>query len=236
MFNKPRLSAPVLLKRNNSNYPNIQQTKPCRTKQLYKHILQAQRLTRLIWQGIWHVTTGLTNSDDAPEHYRAWRASFINVMNPPGPSPGEQMDLMVKWLGKESSDHAVRIGATNANQPNVGLESIWSRPDKMFGSPEATEKNLFSRAEAFPKIQSRDSSNLQELADLRQELEVAKQEVCGFGHSWGCTTGCGEAPSASSGALDVTSFLSLSHLFPSSKNLSAEKLRKGMILLIDWLI
>lgn len=42
------------------------------------------------------ITAGLTKFDDTPEHYQAWRASFINVINPLGLSPSEEIDLMVK--------------------------------------------------------------------------------------------------------------------------------------------
>ncbi|KAK7933118.1 hypothetical protein WMY93_004014 [Mugilogobius chulae] len=54
----------------------------------------------------------------------------------------------------------------------------------MYGSPEAIESALFSRVEAFPKVQSRDSHKLQELADLLQELEIAKQnsKLCGLAY------------------------------------------------------
>lgn len=91
---------------------------------------------------------------------------------------------MVKWLGKESDEHAVRIRAVNANQPSIGLKAIWSRFDKLYGSPEAMGNALFSRIEALPKIQSRDSRKLQELADLLQELEIAKQDgkLCGLAY------------------------------------------------------
>lgn len=130
------------------------------------------------------ITSGLTKFDDTPEHYQAWRASFISAIEPLGLTPNEEVDLMVKWLGKESSEHAARVRAVNVDQPMNGLKAIWTRLDKMYGSPEAIESALFSRVEAFPKIQSRDSHKLQELADLLQELEIAKQngKLCGLAY------------------------------------------------------
>ncbi|KAK7893312.1 hypothetical protein WMY93_022464 [Mugilogobius chulae] len=130
------------------------------------------------------LTSGLNKFDDTPEHYQAWRASFINAIEPLGLTPSEEVDLMVKWLGKESSVHAARIRAVNVDQPMNGLKAVWSRLDKMYGSPEAIESALFSRVEAFPKVQSRDSHKLQELADLLQELEIAKQnsKLCGLAY------------------------------------------------------
>lgn len=103
-------------------------------------------------------------------------ASFIHQSHPLGLSPSEEIDLMVKWLGKESSEHAVKIRAVNANQPTLGLKAIWSKLDKMYAYPEAIENALFSRVEAFLKIQSKDSRKLQELADLLEELDIAKQD------------------------------------------------------------
>lgn len=91
---------------------------------------------------------------------------------------------MVKWLGKESSEHAARIRAVNVNWPMDGLKAIWARLDKIYGSPEAIENAFFSRLEAFPKIQSRDNHKLQELADLLEELQIAKQsdKLCGLAY------------------------------------------------------
>lgn len=130
------------------------------------------------------ITSGLVKFDDTAEHYQAWRASFINAIEPLGLTPSEEVDLMVKWLGKESSEHAARIRAVNVNQPVDGLKAIWARLDKIYGSPEAIENALFSRLEAFPKIQSRDNHKLQELADLLEELQIAKQsgKLCGLAY------------------------------------------------------
>lgn len=64
---------------------------------------------------------------------------------------------MLKWLGKESSEHATRIRAVNAHQNVIGLKAIWTRLNKMYSSPEAVENDLFSRVEAFPKTDSKDT-------------------------------------------------------------------------------
>ena len=52
--------------------------------------------------------------------------------------------------------------------------------------PEAIEASLFSRLESFPKADHKDSHLLQELANLLQELEAAKNEgyLLGVGISW----------------------------------------------------
>ena len=47
------------------------------------------------------VTTGLTKFDDTPENFRAWQSSFLNATQGLGITYSEELDLLVKWLGKE---------------------------------------------------------------------------------------------------------------------------------------
>lgn len=92
-------------------------------------------------------------------------------------SPSEEIDLTVKWFGKDSSEHALRIRAVNAHQPSIGLKAIWSRLDRMCGSPTAIENALFSRVETFPKIQTEDIHELSSRFLDLQELELVKHDV-----------------------------------------------------------
>jgi hypothetical protein len=46
-----------------------------------------------------------------------------------------QIDLLVKWLGTESSLHAVSIRSSNAGNPKRGLQRLWERLDERYGSP-----------------------------------------------------------------------------------------------------
>lgn len=55
------------------------------------------------------VTTRLTKFDNNPENFRAWESSFVNSMPDLQLSASEDLDLLVKWLGKESSDHVRKI-------------------------------------------------------------------------------------------------------------------------------
>lgn len=50
------------------------------------------------------VTTGLTKFDDQPESFRAWQSSFLNATRDVDLTVAEELDLLVKWLGKESSE------------------------------------------------------------------------------------------------------------------------------------
>ncbi|XP_060776770.1 carbonic anhydrase 14 [Neoarius graeffei] len=67
------------------------------------------------------VTTGLSKFDDTPESFRAWQSSFLNATQDVGLTYGEQLDLLVKWLGKESSEHIKRICAAHAISPRAIL-------------------------------------------------------------------------------------------------------------------
>lgn len=122
------------------------------------------------------VSSGLTKFDDLPEHYQAWRETFLNTIENLEMTASEEMDLLIKWLGKDSSEQALRIRAVNVRQPLIGIKAIWERLNKTYGSPEAIERALFSKVKNFPKIHNRDSQKLQELADLMTELVVAKQD------------------------------------------------------------
>jgi hypothetical protein len=60
------------------------------------------------------------NFDDKPESYESWRASYQSVTKELGITPFEEIDLLVKWLGPESSRFAKRIRAANAHDPSRG--------------------------------------------------------------------------------------------------------------------
>ncbi|XP_013856011.1 uncharacterized protein LOC106511825, partial [Austrofundulus limnaeus] len=86
------------------------------------------------------------------------------------------MDLLLKWLGRESAQHVEQIRAIHINQPQAGLNMIWNRLDEKYGSAEAIEDALFKRIEDFQKITNRDHSKLTKLGDLLMELQSAKSE------------------------------------------------------------
>lgn len=120
------------------------------------------------------VITGLIQFNDQPYSYKAWKQSFGNTVRGLGLTSSEEMDLLVKWLGKESAEHAKRIRAVHVNFPDRGLRMIWDRLDTFYGAPEAIEDALFQRINSFPKITNRDYLKLHELSDLLMELEAAK--------------------------------------------------------------
>ncbi|XP_060782945.1 uncharacterized protein LOC132890172 [Neoarius graeffei] len=122
------------------------------------------------------VATGLLQFSDKPQNYRAWKRSFQNATRGLNLTPSEEMDLLFKWLGKESAEHIEHIRAIHINHPAAGLAMIWNRLEQFYGSAEVIEDALFKRIDAFPKITNRDYSKLTKLSDLLMELESAKAE------------------------------------------------------------
>ena len=122
------------------------------------------------------LTSSLTIFDDRPESYWSWKSSFLNCTKGTDLTCSEELDLLIKWLGPESSAHVKRIRAVHVNDSARGLIMAWSRLQDCYGSPEMIEKALFDRVEQFPKINNRDAVKLRELGDLLQELVSAQQE------------------------------------------------------------
>ncbi|XP_019739021.1 uncharacterized protein LOC109523947 [Hippocampus comes] len=126
---------------------------------------------------------GLTQFDDKPEGYLNWKLTFQTTVADIGLTPIEEINLLLKWLGPESSQHATRVKAVHLRCPSVGLGMIWTRLKEVYGLPEAIENSFFSRIEKFPKLSRKDPGRLLELSDLIGELEAAKQD----GHLPGLT-------------------------------------------------
>lgn len=114
--------------------------------------------------------------DDQPASYLSWKSSFNNAVEGLNLKPSEELDLIIKWIGGESLQHVKRIRAVHVNNPAAGLDMVWQRLDRSYGSPEAIEAFLFSRLHDFPKLSIKDSKKLQELSDLLFEILAAKKE------------------------------------------------------------
>jgi hypothetical protein len=88
----------------------------------------------------------------------------------------KQIDLLVKWLGTESSLHAVSIRSSNAGNPKRGLQRLWERLDERYGSPEMAEASLKAKLANFPKMSNKDTKRLYELSDILSEIESYKED------------------------------------------------------------
>lgn len=106
------------------------------------------------------VTTGLSTFDDKPENYWAWKSSFKSAIAELDLTAGEELDLLSRWLGRESSEHVCRLKAVNIRCPPAGLSMAWERLEETYGSPEAIERALFSKLERFPKLANKEPQKL----------------------------------------------------------------------------
>ena len=122
------------------------------------------------------VTSGLYQFDDRPENFRAWQSSFTNAVAEVNLTATQELDLMTKWLGKESSEQVRRIRSVHVNNPNRALDKAWERLRDCYAAPEIIEQSLFQRLDSFPKISAKDHTKLRELGDLLMEIRGAKEE------------------------------------------------------------
>ncbi|XP_063072405.1 uncharacterized protein LOC134463094 [Engraulis encrasicolus] len=122
------------------------------------------------------VSSGLTRFDDKPENYLSWKSSFMNTIESLDLKAGEELDLLIRWLGPESATHARRIRSVNVRDQAAGLWLVWERLEEMYGAPEAVEGALFTKLEQFPKISHKEYHKLRELYDLLLEIDSAKHE------------------------------------------------------------
>lgn len=122
------------------------------------------------------VTAGLLQFDDKPENYWSWKSSLISATKDLNLSAREELDLMTKWLGAESSEQAKRIRAVHVLNPAAGVNMVWQRLEECYGTPEVIEDALLKKIEHFPRLTNRDNVKLRELGDILLELECAKED------------------------------------------------------------
>ena len=95
--------------------------------------------------------TRLIQFDDTPETYMSWKSSFRQVCQELNISASEEIDLMIKWLGKESRKYALSLKNVYRNNPAIGLESLWTRLDERYGSSGLVYKSIMNKLEKFPQ-------------------------------------------------------------------------------------
>jgi len=139
------------------------------------------------------LSAGLLKFDDHPENYWAWKASFQSVIQDLNLSSREELDLIIKWLGEESTEQAKRIRSVHVFNPTAALNLVWQRLEECYGSSEAVKHALLKKVEEFPKLTNRDNVRLRELGDILQEIECAKEGgyLPGLSH---LDTACGVNP------------------------------------------
>ncbi|XP_078809202.1 uncharacterized protein LOC144994598 [Oryzias latipes] len=122
------------------------------------------------------VTSSLYQFDDKPENFRAWQSSFNNAAADVNLTASQELDLMIKWLGKESGEQIRRVRSVYINNIDLALKKAWERLCDCYAAPEIIEKSLFQRLDSFPKISAKDNTKLRELGDLLMEIQGAKED------------------------------------------------------------
>lgn len=77
-----------------------------------------------------------TKFDDRPENYWSWISTFMNVTERLKLNWDEELDLLARWVGPQSSKQARRIRAVHGNNSAVGLRMAWMHLEECYGSPE----------------------------------------------------------------------------------------------------
>ena len=121
------------------------------------------------------VVTRLLKFDDRPEGYLSWKDTFKSVMLEVDANAAEEIDLMIKWLGPDSSRQISSIKISNAGNSEIALTKAWARLKQRYGSPEVIESALQRKLQAFPKIAFKDKRKLYELSNLLSEVRSVKE-------------------------------------------------------------
>ncbi|XP_035531776.1 uncharacterized protein LOC118338605 [Morone saxatilis] len=120
--------------------------------------------------------SGLYQFDDKSENFRAWQSSFTNAVAEVQLTATQKLDLMTKWLGKESGEQIRCIRAVHVNNADLALPKAWERLCDCYAAPEIIEQSLFQRLDSFPRIADKDHTKLRELGDLLMEIQGAKED------------------------------------------------------------
>ena len=121
------------------------------------------------------ITSRLYPFDENPCNFESWKRSFQNAMREMKASPEEELDILTRHLGKESSQYATSIRNANAATPLRGLRLLWERLEDRFGSEMLIENSIRQKLESFPNLTNdSDPKKLYELSDLLDELASIK--------------------------------------------------------------
>ena len=89
----------------------------------------------------------------------------------------EELDLMTKWLGPESSKLVASLRSANSKNAQKAIECMWVRLDERYGSPEIVEAALKSKLAKFPKLTNRDNKKFYDLSDILTEIQTSMEDV-----------------------------------------------------------
>lgn len=116
-----------------------------------------------------------TKFTDRPEVFVTWKTRFKIIAEELRVTPFEEVDLLAKYLGPESTKFALSIRAANAAYPDRALKRILERLEERYGSPELVELALKTKLEQFSRLTIKENKRMYELADILAEIEAAKE-------------------------------------------------------------
>ncbi|XP_062612368.1 uncharacterized protein LOC134274127 [Saccostrea cucullata] len=122
------------------------------------------------------ILSRITKYDDNPSLFLTWKLTFRNIMEDLSVTPSEELDMLVRYLGNESSRQAATIRKCNANDPETALRLVWERLEERYGAPELIESSLRRQISSFPKIGNQDMKRLYNLLDLVEEIASVKRQ------------------------------------------------------------
>lgn len=114
--------------------------------------------------------------NDDPATYPVWKNSFLTIVRELQANAQEETDLLVKWLGHDSSKQVVSLRTSNSHNPSGGLLKIWSRLDERYGAPELIDNTLRQKISRFPRITPKEYQKLYDLLDILSEIESMKED------------------------------------------------------------
>lgn len=71
------------------------------------------------------ISSRFSTYDDNPTHYSSWKATFQNIVTEVQASPLEHLDLLVRWLGPDSTKQVQSIRSANVQDPEKALKLAW---------------------------------------------------------------------------------------------------------------
>ncbi|XP_072891002.1 uncharacterized protein [Hemitrygon akajei] len=99
------------------------------------------------------VTSGLYQFDDKPENYRAWHSTFTNAIDGVQLRATQELDLMAKWLGKESCEQEeARRKRRISDEENVLSVTHGTLPVEKFDHPFLLNTTLREMSDTIKRV------------------------------------------------------------------------------------
>ncbi|KAK3543942.1 hypothetical protein QTP70_031850, partial [Hemibagrus guttatus] len=121
------------------------------------------------------ISSGLYQFDDKPENYWSWYSSFTSAAREVHLTATQELDLMTKWLGKESGEMVIR--SVHVSNPNLETQSL-RETTTCSGIIETSGK----KAEGF-QIETLDGKVLIPLPPLIECHKIMNNRCCGISTS-----------------------------------------------------